>query len=147
MKTLNSRYCRALPAFRYMIMLFGLLACMSVSAQAKKDVIEEPQYLGGRKELLKYMEENMVHPAEMRKLGIEGEVVVEFFVERSGVISGVNVVKSLTKDFDDEAIRLTRNMPRWEPGKKNGVPVRYRMTMPINFKVRKHAGKHIDQSK
>ena len=66
----------------------------------------------------------MVHPVEMRQLGVEGEVVVEFFVERSGVISGVSVVKSLSKSFDDEAIRLTRNMPRWVPGKKNGVPVR-----------------------
>ena len=147
MRTFMFHDCRALSMFRYVVMLFGLLACMSVSAQVKKDVIEEPQYPGGRKELLKYMEENMVHPAEMRKLGIEGEGVVEFFVERSGVISGVNVVKSLSKEFDDEAIRLTRNMPRWVPGKKNGVPVRYRMTMPINFKVKKHAGKHIDQSK
>ncbi len=141
------RGCRTISAFRFVIMLFGLLACMNVSAQTKKDRIEEPQYPGGRKELIKYMEEHMVHPAEMRKLGIEGEVVVEFFVERSGVISGVNVVKSLSKEFDDEAIRLTRNMPRWVPGKKNGVPVRYRMTMPINFKVKKHSGKHIDQSK
>lgn len=124
-----------------------LLASSHLMAQTPKDKIEEPQFPGGRKELLKYMEEHMVHPADMRALGLEGEVVVEFFVERSGVISGVNVVKSLTKSFDDEAIRLTRGMPRWIPGKKNGVPVRYRMTMPINFKVKRHFGKHIDQSK
>ena len=46
----------------------------------------------------------------------------------------VSVVKSLSKEFDDEAIRLTRYMPRWVPGTKNGNPVRYKMTMPINFK-------------
>jgi protein TonB len=124
-----------------------LLANSNLMAQTTKDKIEEPQFPGGRNELLTYMEEHMVHPADMRALGLEGEVVVEFFVERSGVISGVNVVKSLTKSFDDEAIRLTRGMPRWIPGKKNGVPVRYRMTMPINFKVKRHFGKHIDQSK
>lgn len=134
--------------FRYLLVLCGLLlVCVGVSAQEQKDKIEEPQYPGGRKELLKYMERNMSHPAEMRKMGIEGEVVVEFFVERSGIISGVNVVKSLSKECDEEAIRLTRYMPRWVPGKKNGVPVRYKMTMPINFKIRKHFGKHIDQSR
>ncbi len=135
-------------ASRWILFLFGfMLSCSTISAQAKKDKIEEPQYPGGRKEMLKYMEEHMVHPADMRKMGIEGEVVVEFFVERSGVITGVNVVKSLTKEYDDEAIRLTRNMPHWVPGKKNGIPVRYHMTMPINFRIKKHSGKHIDKSR
>ena len=133
--------------YNLLVLCCLLMTNGNLMAQTVKDKIEEPQYPGGRKELLKYMEEHMVHPADMRALGLEGEVVVEFFVERSGVISGVNVVKGLTKSFDDEAIRLTRGMPRWIPGKKNGVPVRYRMTMPINFKVKKHFGRHIDQSK
>ena len=116
------------------LLSFLLMLCSNLSAQTTEDKIVEPQFPGGRKELLKYMEKNMVYPEEMRRLRKSGEVVVEFFVERSGVISGVNVVKSLTKEFDDEAIRLTRYMPRWVPGTKNGSPVRYRMTMPINFK-------------
>lgn len=133
---------------RWFTFLFcALLACTGLHAQTKKDKIEEPQYPGGRKELLKYMEENMVHPEEMRRLGIEGEVVVEFFVERNGVISGVNAVKKLTKEFDEEAIRLVRNMPYWIPGKKNGVPVRYKMTMPINFKIKVQGEKYVDLSK
>ena len=117
-----------------------MILCCDLEAQNAIDRIEEPTYPGGRKELLKYMEKNMVYPAEMKRLGNSGEVVVEFFVERSGVISGVSVVKSLSKEFDDEAIRLTRNMPRWNPGKKNGVPVRYKMTMPINFKLKGKRG-------
>ena len=110
------------------------MLCSNLSAQTTADKIVEPQFPGGRKELLKYMEKNMVYPEEMRRLRKSGEVVVEFYIERSGVISGVSVVKSLTKEFDDEAIRLTRYMPRWVPGTKNGAPVRYKMTMPINFK-------------
>ena len=107
-----------------------------------EDVIVQPQFPGGRKELLKYMEEHMVYPAEMRRLNKSGEVVVEFFVERNGVISGVNVVKGICKELDDEAIRLTRYMPLWEPGTKNGVPVRYKMTMPINFKIKRKKDKY-----
>ena len=134
--------------YRWIILFFSaLLACTSLHAQTKKDKIEEPQFPGGRKELLKYMEENMVHPEDMRRLGVEGEVIMGFFVEPNGVISGVTVVKSLTKDFDEEAKRLVRNMPYWIPGKKNGVPVRYRMTMPINFKIKTQTGKYVDQSK
>ena len=128
---------------RWHTLLFGILfICVNTNAQTKNDKIEEPQFPGGRKELLKYMEENIVYPEEMRRLSKEGEVVVTFIVERSGVISGISVVKSLTKEFDEEAIRLVRYMPYWIPGKKNGVPVRYQMTMPINFKYKIRNKKH-----
>jgi len=122
------------------------MVCSNVDAQ-KRDKIEEPQYPGGRKELLKYMEENMRYPDSMRDLDMEGEVVVEFYVERNGVISGVSVVKSVSKEFDDEAIRLTRNMPRWIPGRKNGALVRYKMTMPINFKIKRQSNKYINRTR
>ena len=52
----------------FMFLFCGLLACIGLQAQTSKDKIEEPQFPGGRKELLKYMEENMVHPDEMRRL-------------------------------------------------------------------------------
>lgn len=122
---------------RLMVLLVALLTlCCDLAAQNKKDKILDPTFPGGRKELAKYLEKNMVYPEEMLRLGKSGEVVVEFYVERSGVISGVNVVRSLSKEFDDEAIRLTRNMPVWNPGTKNGVPVRFKMTMPIVFKLK-----------
>lgn len=132
---------------KWIVLLLGLvMVCSNVDAQ-KRDKIEEPQYPGGRKELLKYMEEHMRYPDSMRDLDMEGEVVVEFYVERNGVISGVSVVKSVSKEFDDEAIRLTRNMPRWIPGRKNGALVRYKMTMPINFKIKKHSNKYINRTR
>jgi TonB family protein len=126
---------------RYRVLMAIMLLCTTMMAQTE-DVIVQPQFPGGRKELLKYMEEHMVYPAEMRRLNKSGEVVVEFFVERNGVISGVNVVKGICKELDDEAIRLTRYMPLWEPGTKNGVPVRYKMTMPINFKIKRKRDKY-----
>lgn len=132
---------------RWIVLLLNLvIVCSNVDAQ-KRDKIEEPQYPGGRKELLKYMEENMRYPDSMRDLDMEGEVVVEFYVERNGVISGVSVVKSVSKEFDDEAIRLTRNMPRWTPGRKNGALVRYKMTMPINFKIKRQSNKYINRTR
>lgn len=126
---------------RYRVLMAIMLLCTTMMAQTE-DVIVQPEFPGGRKELLKYMEEHMVYPAEMRRLNKSGEVVVEFFVERNGVISGVNVVKGICKELDDEAIRLTRYMPLWEPGTKNGVPVRYKMTMPINFKIKRKRDKY-----
>ena len=122
------------------ILLVVMLLCSCLLVQAE-DVIVEPEFPGGRKKLLEYMETHMVYPAGMRRLNKSGEVVVEFYVERNGVISGVNVVRGISKEFDDEAIRLTRYMPLWTPGTKNGIPVRFKMTMPINFKIKRKRSK------
>ena len=134
---------------RWLMLLFSImLACTaSINAQTQDDVIEDPQFPGGRRELLKYMEEHMVYPEEMRRLSTEGEVLVGFFVEPSGVISGVTIVKGITPELDEEAKRLVRNMPYWIPGTKNGVPVRFRMTMPINFKIEVRSGRRGNRSR
>ena len=133
---------------RWATALFGiLLTCISLTTQAQNDKIEDPQFPGGREKLIEYMEENMVYPESMQRLFKEGEVLVGFFVEPDGVITGVTVVKGLTKEFDDEAKRLVRNMPYWIPGTKNGVPVRFRMTMPINFKIKVQAGRRSNRSR
>lgn len=133
---------------RWATLLFGiLLACISLNAQAQNDKIEEPQFPGGREKLIKYMEENLVYPESMQRLYKEGEVLVGFFVEPNGVITGVTVVKGMTKEFDEEAKRLVRNMPYWVPGTKNGTPVRFRMTMPINFKIKVQAGRRSNRGR
>lgn len=36
---------------------------------------------------------------------------------------------------DAEVLRLLKAMPRWTPATRNGVPVRYKVSMPINIKV------------
>jgi TonB family protein len=52
-----------------------------------------------------------------------------------GYITGVRVVRSVSKALDAEAVRVVSKMPPWIPGKKNGRPVRAEMSIPINFKV------------
>ncbi len=122
---------------RLLIVLFSLFFCVGTWAE---DVIVMPEYPGGEKALQKFLEENLVYPTAARKMELSGEVVVEFTVERGGAISGVNVIKGLSTELDQEALRVVRSMSRWKPGTKNGVPVRVKMTLPINFKLRKVEG-------
>ena len=122
-----------------------LLALTCVASIHAEDEIIMPEYPGGTAALKKYLEENIVYPTAARKLELSGEVVVEFTVERGGALSGVNVIKGISPELDQEAIRVVRNMERWKPGTKNGVPVRVTMTLPINFKIRKVKG-YMDDS-
>lgn len=122
-------------------LLTGCLASLLfVLTMQAGDKIVYPEYPGGTEELKKYLAENIVYPTTARKLELEGEVVVEFTVERNGTLTGINIKKSLASELDQEALRVARNMPAWKPGTKNGVPVRVTMTMPINFKIHKVEG-------
>jgi TonB family protein len=73
-----------------------------------------------------------------------GEVIVEFVVERNGMITNAKVVKSVAPSLDIEALRVVTNMPNWEPGTKNGMRMRSILTIPINFKVIREQGKYVD---
>ena len=44
-------------------------------------------------------------------------------------------LESVDPSLDKEALRLVNAMPKWNPGKKNGVPVNVEFTLPITFRL------------
>lgn len=114
------------------------------SSPEKKDSIVLPEFPGGHEELSKYLLKELQYPYEAQEIEARGEVLVEFFVERSGSITGVHVIKSASPELDAEAVRVIRKMPRWTPGSKNGVPMRSQMSIPINFRYIKGGDKYVD---
>ena len=99
------------------------------------DVVDEmPQFPGGFEKLKDYLEENMQYPKKLKGSGIQGRVVITFVVEKDGKISKAKVVRSINPALDKEALRLVRKMPRWVPGKQNGIYVKVKYTIPITFK-------------
>lgn len=119
-------------------LLLFVLAIVPVSnsfAQDKKDDIVMPQFPGGEAELHKYIISELEYPLEARLNNERGEVLVAFSVGMDGYITGVRVVRSVSKSLDAEAVRVVSKMPPWVPGKKNGRAVRAEMSIPINFKV------------
>jgi TonB family protein len=102
------------------------------------DVVEQmPCFPGGQGKLVEFIEENMQYPKECAEKGIYGRVIVAFVVERSGQLSNIRVVKSVHRALDKEALRIVNLMPRWIPGKQNGVAVRVKYLIPIRFSVKK----------
>lgn len=96
-----------------------------------------PQFPGGMEALAEYLSNETSYPKEAREAGIEGKVYVEFTVSSTGAIVDVG----LKEDYDigggcgDEAIRVVKKMPEWEPGVQKGEPVAVRMVLPITFKL------------
>ncbi|MCX6245598.1 MAG: energy transducer TonB [Bacteroidetes bacterium] len=93
-----------------------------------------PKYPGGDQARLLFLRSSVKYPALAVKMGVQGEVMVLFVVEVDGSISNVSVTKGIGSGCDEEAIRVTQGMPRWEPGKRSGRAVRVLVRMPIVFK-------------
>jgi protein TonB len=56
-------------------------------------------------------------------------------VEADGSISNVSINKGIGRECDDEAVRVFKSMPRWEPGRRNGKSVKVLVRMPIIFRI------------
>ena len=98
-----------------------------------RSVEHMPQFPGGDAALMKYLESHINYPPMAAY--IEGHVIVQFVVKKDGSIGDVNVVRSLDKDLDAEAVRVVKSMPKFIPGRHNGEAVSVWYTLPVSFKL------------
>jgi TonB family protein len=98
-------------------------------------VDESAEPVGGISEIYKFIGSNIQYPALARRLGIEGQVVIQFVVEKDGSITGVKAVSKIGGGLEEEAIRLISLSPNWKPGRNKGRIVRQGIKSPINFKL------------
>ena len=121
---------------KLMTLLLAMLACMSASAQ--DTVIDEtcpPQFPGGDAALINFLNANIVYPQQAAQDKVEGKVVVQFMVKKTGKIDDVKVLRSVRKDLDDEAVRVVKMMPDFIPAKQNGEVADMPYTIPVSFKL------------
>ena len=101
------------------------------------DIAEQmPMFQGGDRKLMEYLENNVQYPPECEETCVQGRVVVTFLVERDGSISNAKVVKSVHPLLDAEALRVVNAMPKWIPGRQNGVTVAVKYTIPVTFRLK-----------
>lgn len=121
---------------KLMTLLLAMLAWMSVSAQ--DTVIDEtcpPQFPGGDAALISFLNENIKYPPKAVQDKVEGKVIVQFMVKKTGKIDDVKVLRSVRKDLDDEAVRVVKMMPDFIPAKQNGEVADMPYTIPVSFKL------------
>jgi TonB family protein len=97
--------------------------------------IEIPEFPGGEKSMKGYLAQELSYPEDARESGIEGRVVVRFTVLKTGKIDSIEILKGVYPSLDEMACYVVRMMPRWEPGKQEGIPVNVWYNLPIMFKL------------
>lgn len=100
------------------------------------DVLEQmPEFPGGMKKMYEFLGNNMTYPVYERDRSIQGKVYVSFVVEKDGTLTNIVILKGVSSGLDEEALRVVRLMPKWNPGKQKAVVQRARYKFPIYFKL------------
>lgn len=98
-------------------------------------VQEMPSFRGGDSERQKFLSDHIIYPQLAAENGIQGTVYIQFVVDTKGNITDVKVLRGIGGGCDEEAVRVTKLMPEWNPGRQNGRNVRVRYNMSVSFKL------------
>ena len=94
---------------------------------------EMASFPGGSAACMKYIADNIRAPKECEESDAQGRVILGFTVNEDGSLSDIKVMRSITPYLDKEAIRVVKSMPKWNPAKQNGKPVKSKYTLPVKF--------------
>jgi protein TonB len=127
----------------YLLLLLLLIAPFLLKAQKtitlSKDTIsydatnfeQQAQFPGGYDKLQQYLRANLKRPTI--PVPGKGRVILAFIVEKDGSLTDIRVIRGLGKPFDDEALRVMKNSPKWRPASQNNIIMRVNYTLPISF--------------
>lgn len=137
---------------RIKLLLLGCIVfCAGISAKAQdpqpatiegqkhtiKIEIQDPQFPGGNKAMFAFLSKKMKYPPKALAAKKECKAVFKFLVSEDGSISKITPLTKNGYGFTEEGIRIIGLMPKWNPARRDGRPVKMYYTLPINFRIKK----------
>ncbi|MDR1517417.1 MAG: energy transducer TonB [Dysgonamonadaceae bacterium] len=128
---------------------FLLLQAFSFStASAQKTtgekVVENPDidpfFTGGSNAMTTFISRSLKYPPEAARDNKQGLVVYNFIVEKDGTLSNFELMHRADPLLNEEALRIIKSMPPWQPAKYKGEIVRAKTFVPMYFRLNKKAG-------
>lgn len=110
---------------------------ISTETNARTIADQLPSYPGGLDALYEYISKNLRYPESARRDRKEGHVYINFLIGSDGKVLFPYVVRGIGSGCDEEALRIVRNMPPWNPGRQNGKPILVRYNLPVRFALNK----------
>ena len=97
---------------------------------AVAEVMPEP--IGG----LIAINQKITYPEFAKRAGVEGKVYVLAFINESGDVDDVKLIKGIGMGCDDEVLEAVK-ATKFKPGYNKGVPVKAKFTIAFAFKLAK----------
>lgn len=91
--------------------------------------------VGGTDAFFDWIQQNQKYPALARQRKIQGRVMMEFVIQKDGSLTDIKPLKRLGSGLDEEAIRLIKAAPKWEPATYKGQAMKQKMVLPVVFQL------------
>jgi len=137
---INMKHLVLIPLLGGMVVTTTSLTNSPVNTVEKSSILidkkldKKSEFKGGMDAMIKYFQNNLKYPESLAKNGTEAKVYIEFMVEKSGAIDHIKVAKGAAQEeFNTAAVEFITNMPKWNPGIKDGKAVSSKMTLPIFY--------------
>ncbi|MCU0438380.1 MAG: TonB family protein [Raineya sp.] len=103
------------------------------------EVAQNAEYEGGINAFRKELQKKISYPSLAKRKETQGNVVLQFTVDKDGSITDIKVLRDIGDGCGDEAVKALKQMnTKWAPAKNaQGKPVRVRKSIPVAFKLDK----------
>ncbi len=90
-----------------------------------------PQPIGGLAAIYK----KITYPEIAKQAGVEGKVYVVAFIDETGTVNDVKVLKGIGAGCDEAAVNAVK-ATKFKPAKNKGKPVKVKFSLAITFKLK-----------
>lgn len=94
-----------------------------------------PDFPGGDQSRIKFLVNNVKYPSSSREKGEMGTVYVSFIINKTGEIKNIKILRGVSKNIDNEVLRVISLIPMFLPGFADGMPVEIQFNMPMKFSL------------
>jgi TonB family protein len=96
---------------------------------------KQPEFPGGIAKFYKYLGGSIKYPKMAQENNVQGKVFLSFVVEKDGSLTDIQITRGLGSGTDEEAVRVLKESPKWNPGIQNGLAVRVKYNINVNFTI------------
>lgn len=114
--------------------VFSIVEKMPVFKGCETLLLEEQQTCT-EKEISTHLVKNIIYPEIAKNEGVSGKVFLEFVINKEGHIEQVIVLRSVDPLLDNEATRVIKSMPKFQPVKQRERAVNVKYVVPVNFRL------------
>lgn len=89
------------------------------------------------KAMREFINKQLIYPSSAKKNNIEGTTYIQINLDKNGKITDAFIKEDIGFGCGEEALRVVKMMPNWNPATKNGKAISSIQTIPIFFRLPK----------